>query len=1088
MDVWPTSRRLSTPRHIVSPAPSLRLALIPLLGLAFLSVAHPAAAQNTWMSAGHPVPLWSNAGAWSLNVVPDGSTDISIPDGTVGDDVSFTNRNTLTVGGPATLTILSPTTVTNSGFSGFIVNGGSLVNNGTLVNASSAALNNGGGLTNNGTLLNEIGGQLNNSGTLDNFGTFANRISGFVVNTGNLNNQTGGFIINDLSSTIENDHSIGNLAGATFSNSGTLNGSGIFVNSGTVDNSGQLNNVVFNLGGTINNTGGSIRLGDGSDIVGGTLGGAAGTVQLTGAGATATLDGSNNLGFGALTIRGTYTGDVGTTSNVLGTINNQGNIQVNGGGGLTTHLTLLGDTTLQGGGSVTLANLGGEGQTIINAAPGGATLTNLDNTIQGAGRIFGVNLVNQAGGTINANVSGQGLELSPAGLTNAGLLEATGGGTLFTPGCVGCTTLLVIANTGGTIAADGGTVRLNDVGVTGGNIKALNGGAVNISGVLAAAVTTTASNGGTVQLGFSTIFGGSLINAGGSLNGGGGLTLDGSTASGPVTIQGDFTAGTGGQTTLSGTINNQGNIQLNGAGTTFFTTTGLKLQSDTTLQGGGTISMVPVAGQNDPFIAGPGTLTNMDNTIQGVGFINTNLVNLPGGTVNANVAGDSIRFNGSVINHGLLEATNGSTLLLPFDLNSTSVTDNLGGTIAADGGIIPLNQERIIGGTLEVANGGVVKLFEVTFDGVALNNAGGTLENTSRFGVFLDGASHNGPVSLQGTFLADPTSNTYLRGTINNQGNFQMNGGNGSNATLFVNSDTILQGGGTVTLASLGGGGTGAISAGASAVTLINADNTIQGLGIIDGGAGGLTLLNQAGGTIHANAPGGTLEILGTNLTNVGTVQVDAGSILRIINTPFTQTGGKTQVDGLLSATLGESVSGGTMLGTGRINANVTMTGGTMLPGGPSIPGTLTINGDFLQTGSLFDELIGSTGNGLLFVNGNVLLGPSSLLNIDLLNNFTLLSGETFTIMDFSSLTGTFANAPTTGFQMDGFNWTIAYNSNDIVLDAVSPVTGGGGGGGGGSVPEPSTGVLLLSALVLGVLCFRTRAPIVGALFLGSRQ
>src|SRR5208337_2269109 len=37
---------------------------------------------------------------------------------------------------------------------------------------------------------------------------------------------------------------------------------------------------------------------------------------------------------------------------------------------------------------------------------------------------------------------------------------------------------------------------------------------------------------------------------------------------------------------------------------------------------------------------------------------------------------------------------------------------------------------------------------------------------------------------------------------------------------------------------------------------------------------------------------------------------------------------------------------------------------------------------------------------------------------------------------------GTFANAPASGFQMDGVNWTVQYNGNSIILDAVSLVGG----------------------------------------------
>ena len=151
------------------------------------------------------------------------------------------------------------------------------------------------------------------------------------------------------------------------------------------------------------------------------------------------------------------------------------------------------------------------------------------------------------------------------------------------------------------------------------------------------------------------------------------------------------------------------------------------------------------------------------------------------------------------------------------------------------------------------------------------------------------------------------------------------------------------------------------------------------------------------------------------------------------------------------------------------------MTGGTITPGSGtlSIPGTLTINGAFGETGGTFDELIGLTGNGLLDVNGPVTLGGSADLGISLLNGFTLAAGDTFDIMDYlaaDGLTGTFANAPTTGFTLDGWNWDINYgfNGDEVLLTVASPVT---------ATPEPSSSLLLVTGLfVLGAFWRRRRA------------
>jgi len=446
-------------------------------------------------------------------------------------------------------------------------------------------------------------------------------------------------------------------------------------------------------------------------------------------------------------------------------------------------------------------------------------------------------------------------------------------------------------------------------------------------------------------------------------------TLDGSTGFGAVTIQGTYTADANSITNLMGTINNQGNIQVLNTGA-------LRLLGDAALQGGGTVTLAgPNAIQSSPSY----TLTNVDNTIQGAGsFTVKNFVNQSGGTINANVSGQPLSFQSlTMTNAGLLEATNGG-ILQPGEGTSTTVINNAGGTIAAlNGGIVNLNNTTVMGGTL--------------------NNVSGTLRTSTI--ATLDGSTAAGAVTIQGTYIEG--GYTTLLGTINNQGTMQVLSG----GSLRLFGDTTLQGGGTVTLAN-----SAVINALAPGTTLTNVDNTIQGAGGFSGLGAVMQIINQAGGTILANAPGDLMVLNATPLTNAGTVQVNAGSELQII-APFTQTGGKTQVDGTMRAALGESVSGGLVDGTGTIFGDVMLSGGTMEPGDASIPGTLAIFGAYDQTNAIFDELISSTANGLLIAEG-VTLGPGADLNIDLLGGFMPTFGQTFTIMEFASLSGAFENAP----------------------------------------------------------------------------
>jgi len=143
-------------------------------------------------------------------------------------------------------------------------------------------------------------------------------------------------------------------------------------------------------------------------------------------------------------------------------------------------------------------------------------------------------------------------------------------------------------------------------------------------------------------------------------------------------------------------------------------------------------------------------------------------------------------------------------------------------------------------------------------------------------------------------------------------------------------------------------------------------------------------------------------------------------------------------VNGTLTATGGTivDIEGGKLGGTGMINGDVLMKG-TMSPGSGGAPGTLTVNGSYEQnSGSVFDEIIkGASSNGLLDVTGALALDPGSLLAITLQGGFDPV-GDSFTILDYGSLSGEFLNG--SSFVADGFNWTLTYGPNDAILTAVS--------------------------------------------------
>ncbi len=273
---------------------------------------------------------------------------------------------------------------------------------------------------------------------------------------------------------------------------------------------------------------------------------------------TSAVTGDGNFSVVNLTLAtgNSLTFDLNTQFNVSGpTVSNAGAITLNGGSGTNSYLILNGNTTLQGGGTITLSTGGGGGSTYIEQGVGGVTLTNVDNTIMGNGIIGNSGLALSNAGTINANVSGQALTLNGSGgITNTKLIEATNGGVL----------------------------QLSSVAVNnaGGNI--------------------TANSGSTVQLFGSTVIqGGTLNNNGGVLGTpqGNVAYLDGSTASGAITINGTYTSDLNTNTYLLGTINNNKSIQLNGgSGTNSSLLMGGSSNPAVTLQGGGTVNLSTASG------------------------------------------------------------------------------------------------------------------------------------------------------------------------------------------------------------------------------------------------------------------------------------------------------------------------------------------------------------------------------------------------------------------------------------------------------------------------------------------------------------
>lgn len=637
------------------------------------------------------------------------------------------------------------------------------------------------------------------------------------------------------------------------------------------------------------------------------------------------------------------------------------NLHGNGTKGTAATLYIGHDATLSGGGTVNLSSESSYGR--ANISQSGSTfhtLTNTDDTIRGNGVIGsgGLELSNGASGTIDAtSASGQLGTLSLTGggtITNSGLLEATSG------------TLVIdnpVANSGGNITANAGTVELGDAG----------------AGESAAYVT-----GGTL----SSINGGLLETAPGQV-----ATLDGVTISKGTT----YTVPDNSLTHLLGTITNNGTVAMTGGNGQNST---LLVDADVTLAGGGTVTLstnpthggIAQIAQNGSAGAPVVTLTNADNTIVGNGDIGNGglkLVNEAGGMIDATTTTGQLSAlsftGGTVTNQGLMEATGGATLLF-----QSPVTNDANATLAAGAGsALELEGNRAVanqgsiretGGTLLIqdpitntgghiaADGGLAQVSNTITGGTLSTADGGTMETV--YSATLNGVS----LASGSTYTASNDAATHLQGSITNHGTIAVAGGNGTNGTLYVDDDVVLSGGGTIALStgtSTAYGNAALVQSGGTVHTLTNTDNTIEGNGLI--GAYGLKVVNQ--GVIDATTASGqlgTLTLTGAGtVTNQGLLEATSGTL--VIYDPVVNTGGNITASGgtvkLGDAGAGETaayVTGGTLNTTdgglletapGQVAAldGVTISGGTTYTAPDNslthVLGTMTNHGTIALTG-----------------------------------------------------------------------------------------------------------------------------------------
>jgi hypothetical protein len=779
-------------------------------------------------------------------------------------------------------------------------------------------------VTNAGTIT--VLAAVNNSSLRSAGGVNTNLTGGGTIVMSGGNSQLGGVggTMTNLNNLIRGEGQIG-INNTAFDNRGTINAdvplssifidpvaaAGGFLNSGnmTASNGGTLR---FNgqFGGGVDNTGGTISAQNASAVsLEGSIGITGGTFTTTGTGVVNVATG-NSASLGSFANSGNITVNNNATLFLSGNVTNSGSINLSAGTNNST-LTPSGTVNLSGGGSVNMTTTGAGGTAFIG---GGGTLINVNNTIRGAGNLGQNNtaFANGVAGLVDANIAGQTLFCDPVatagGFVNSGLMRASNGGILQLHGQFGGG----ITNAGTIQALAGSNVNLlGTIGISGGTFATVGSGSINVAQGQTAFIDAVTNTGSLVvennsDLQIST----SLVNSG--------------------------------SITLSASANNS----------RMFPTSG----STVSLSGSGTVTLLT----NGTFagsavLGGTGTLTNVNNVIQGFGNLasnNMHFTNATAGVVNANVNGrvlfvDPISVTGpDMINDGLMTASNGGVLQFHGQFGG-GITNT--GVISAQNGsnVQLLGTIGISGGTISTGGTGTI-----------LVNDGHT--------AFLDALTLNGNVQVGNN------TDLQLSGTITNLGSINLNAA-ANNSRMFPTSggSVSLTGGGSVNLSTTAAG----IAYLGNGGGTIDTNNTVRGFGNIAGNNTAIVsrnLISAAGGDLFVDPVAATNGFL-----NLGTMRAETGASLTL-HGQFG--GGVNNSGGTITAQTGAVVQLAGSIGVTGGSFTTSGTGSISVPGGQTaFLDNLTLNGN-VNVGNNSDLQISGTITNLGSINLNAAGANSRLL------------------------------------------------------------------------------------------------------------
>jgi hypothetical protein len=811
---------------------------------------------------------------------------------------------------------------------------------------------------------------------------------------------------------------------------GTYNaGTQTSVGNGTVNVNAAA--TVTSLGTTLSITGGTLNLSSGEPINVTTLtqssGQLGGSDTITASGAS-TWSGGTMAGTGATPPVGTtiFNGALALSGAVKNLWSGR-RLETRG----TTTWTAGDIASCTSGQTCVIANTGTwdiqSNQNMVMSYGGTTTFVN-DGTVRktaGAG-VTSISAVMNNASLVDITASGGTLGLDGGGTSTGSFTGSSGttlrfagaGSSLTAASSVAAATVVFSASSGATnvngsysaaqTTVSNGTVNFNT------GAPASVGALTQSAGTLGGTGTVTAStasvwSGGTMSGPGETIFNGALSLSGPTkiLNGGRRITTNATTT---WTGTGDMQTCSSGQScviTNTGTWDLQGDrtINISGGGTATF------INNGTVRKTAGTgISAFAIAMNNASLVditAAGGTLA-----LDGGG---TSTGSFTG------AAGTTLRFGGAAT------LATGSSIAAPtvtFPINGSLVningTYNAGVQTTVGSGTVNFNAAATVtslGTTLALTNGTLNLSSGEPVTVVNFNESGGTLAGS-------DIVTASGASTWSGGFMGGVGTTTY-NGALSLLG-----------TTKVLNGGRHLTTNGTTTWT-----GTGDIQTCQSGLNcvIVNAGTwDIQNNQAINAAGGGTTAFVNSG-TIKKTVGTGITSIT-SNFSTSSSVQVTTGTLSFFGG--YTQTAGTTLLNGgALTSSSPLSIQGGTVQGTGTITGGMTSVAGHVVPG--QSPGLLTVAGNYIQQAlGALDVEIGGTTAGTQYDQLNVAAtgGAATLngaLNVSLANGFVPALGQTFTIVNALSRTGTFATTSFPGIGC-GLTWSVSYTGTTAVLNIVT--------------------------------------------------